>query len=149
MTTKIRAILIDPERRTLTEIQIEDDYRKTKEVLGCRCFTGGPTLNGSLDEGFDAVYVSDDPLEDRDDPRFWFEVDADHNPHSCPFAGLGLVLGSDDMGEGRDANISVDELAARITFTQRKFPGFEISPLRGDHVSVAVKAPIIDGPNEQ
>ena len=35
----VRAILIDPEKRTCTEIQIEDDYRKTQQVLGCRRFT--------------------------------------------------------------------------------------------------------------
>src|SRR5262245_14901353 len=68
----MRAILIDPEKRTFTEIQLDgDDYRKIKRVLCCRSHTLGAHLDGSIERGFDAVYVSDDELEDRDDPRFW------------------------------------------------------------------------------
>jgi len=56
----MRAILIDPERRTLTEIQLEDDdYRKIQATLRCRSFTTGAHLSGSIEEGFDAIYVSD------------------------------------------------------------------------------------------
>src|SRR5262245_42187825 len=149
----MRAILIDPERRTLTEITLEDDdYRRIQRVLCCRSFTTGAHLR-SYTTGFDAVYVSDDPLEDRDDPRFWCQVDADRKPPSSfPIAGLGLALGTDTEGAGCDVGISVNDLRARITFTQRKFRGFEVSPGRGmigdpvmEVVRVEPKAPIIDG----
>jgi hypothetical protein len=33
-------------------------------------------------EGFDSIHVSDDFLEDRADPRLWFQVDADRTPPS-------------------------------------------------------------------
>jgi hypothetical protein len=155
----MRAILIDPEKRTITEIPFEGDYRKIQAILGCRSFTtGSRPLNGSLEEGFDSLYASDDYLdEDRDDPRFWFQVDADRNPPSSyPIAGLGLIQGVDEEGAARDARISIEELTARITFTQRKFRGFEVSPGRGkigDHlvemVKVDLKAPILDGADER
>jgi hypothetical protein len=146
----IRAILIDPKARTLTEVRIKSGYKNVQKAIGCRSFTtGSRPLCGSLSEGFDAVYCSDDDLEDRGDPRFWFQVDADCNPPSSdPIAGRGLVLGADPQGADCDARISVEELAKRITFTQRKFRGFEIESKPGE-ISVSVKAPIIDGADEE
>jgi hypothetical protein len=53
-------------------------------------------------------------------------------------------------------SISVAELAARVTFTRRKFRGFEVSPGRGAvtrgglpvDIVMDIKAPIIDGTDE-
>jgi hypothetical protein len=154
----MRAILIDPEKRTISEIDFKGDYRKIQAVIGCGRFTSGSRpLNGSLEEGFDSLYVSDDDMEDRDDPRFWFQVDADRDPPSSyPLAGRGLVVGVNEEGASCDARISVAELTSRITFTQRKFRGFEMSRGRGkigDHLVEMLKvepsAPIIDGTEEQ
>ena len=118
MTNKIRAILIDPERRALREIQIADSDKKIRTALRCRSFAASAFLNGSVEDGGDAVYVSDDYLEDRGDPMFWFQVDR-NSPSSVPIAVLGLAAGIDPEGNGRDVSIGVDELAARITFAQR------------------------------
>jgi hypothetical protein len=146
----MRAILIDPEKHTVSEIQHRGGgFRETNRILGCNEHTLGAWLNGSISEGFDAVYASDDPLEDRDDPRFWFQVDAERNPPSSfPIAGLGLALGTDREGKSCDVRISVDELAKRITFTQRKFRGFTVeSGVEGDtgFIKISPEAPIIDG----
>ncbi len=148
----MRAILIDPEKQSLTEIQLKgDDFREITNVLGCQSFTTGAYLNGSIEHGFDVLNVSEDPLEDRDDPRFWFQVDADRDPPaSFPIAGLGLATGVDKDGDGCDVRISVDELRARITFTRRKFRGFRTltgaeAHARGADLVVEIDAPIIDG----
>ena len=153
----MRAILIDPEKRTISEIQVEaKGIAYIREALGCRSFTtGSHPLTGSMAKGFDALYVSEDDLEDADDPRFWFQVDADRDPPSSyPIAGRGLVVGTDKEGEDCDARISVAELTPRITFTQRKFRGFEVhtgaeARARGAVVVVEAKAPIIDGTAEK
>jgi len=65
-------------------------------------------------------------------------------------------MGVDTEGAGCDVRISVEELAKRVTFTQRKFRGFESSQGRGrigDHeieiFKVELKAPIIDGTEEK
>jgi hypothetical protein len=149
----MRAILIDPEKRTVSEIQHRGGgYRETNRILGCNEHTLRAWLNGSMSEGFDAVFVSDDPLEDRDDPRFWFQVDADRDPPSSfPIAGLGLALGTDQEGESCNVRISVEELAKRITFTQRKFRGFTVERgVEGDTglLKIDADAPIIDGTDE-
>ena len=93
----MRAILIDPETKTFTEIQIADDIDGIQKVLRCGRFTtGGRPLRGSLSTGFDTLYVRDDSLEDREGPRFWFQVDADRDPPSSyPIAGPGLAYGID------------------------------------------------------
>jgi hypothetical protein len=157
----MRAILIDPEQRTITEIQLaDDDYRRIQSVLRCHSFTTGAHLGGSLSTGFEAVYVSDDELPDEPTaenpgPRFWFQVDADRNPPSShPIGGLGLAMGVDTEGAGCDAKISVEELTRRITFTQRKFRGFKMftgeeALSRGAHFVVEMDAPIIDGADER
>lgn len=126
-----RAILIDPQQRTLTEIHIKrDDHKEIQRVLGCQSFTIGAHLSGSIERGFDAVYATDDLLEDRDDPRFWFQVDADRDPPSSfPIAGLGLAVGADSEGRGCDVRIGVAELASPIKFMERKFRGFSVSSL--------------------
>jgi hypothetical protein len=160
MTDTHRAILIDPEKRTITEIQIEKGYEKIQEALGCRSFTAGSRpLTGSIAEGFDTLYVSDDDMEDRDDPRFWFQVDTDRDPPSSyPIAGLGLAAGIDEEGGSCDVRISVADLTPRITFTQRKFRGFEVTHGRGfgvmgglpvhEMVRIEPKVPVIDGTDE-
>src|SRR5215471_11584055 len=102
----MRAILIDPEKRTLTEIEItgnDDDLEEIYALLHCKRFaSSGRNLNGSLEAGFDNILVSDDDMEDRDDPRFWFQVDADRDPPSSyPIAGRGLAVGVGRKGESR------------------------------------------------
>jgi hypothetical protein len=155
----MRAILIDPEKRTITEIQLEDDYKKIQAVLRCRSFTTGAHLSGSIEQGFDAIYASDDelpdePTADNPGPRFWFQVDADRDPPSSyPIGGLGLAMGVDKEGAGCDVRISVAELTKRITFTQRKFRGFKTftgkeAQARGADFVVEMDAPIIDGTEE-
>lgn len=142
----MRAVLIDPRKRAFTELRLEsDDYREIRAALQCRSFTIGAYLSGSPSTGYEVVYVSDDCLEDADDPKFWFQIDADRDPPtSHPIAGWGLVVGADQDGEDADARISVAELASRVTFTRRKFRGFKTSEIPGG-LAVTVNAPIVDG----
>jgi hypothetical protein len=58
----MRAYLIDPTQRTVTEIEIDgdDDLEEIYRVMGCRHFTtGSRPLNGSLEAGFDTLYADD------------------------------------------------------------------------------------------
>jgi hypothetical protein len=60
----MRAILLDPERKSITEITLESaDCESIGQVLDCDSITTGAHLRGSLETGFDAIYVSDDPFE--------------------------------------------------------------------------------------
>ena len=74
----MRAYLIDAEQRAITEIDFAGGLEEIQRRLNCSSFTSGARpLNGSMSKGFDTVYVSDDPLEDHDDPKFWFQIDED------------------------------------------------------------------------
>ena len=99
----------------MTRKSRSDDYREINAVLRCDCHTTGAHLRGSLETGFDAIYVGDDPLEDWDDPRFWFQVDADRNPPSShPIAGLGLALGTNKEGAGCDVGLGSKKLGRAL-----------------------------------
>jgi hypothetical protein len=57
----------------------------------CRIANCSRSLRGNMTERFDSIYVSDDFVEDRHEPRVWFQVDADRTPPSSyPIAGKGL-----------------------------------------------------------
>ena len=153
---RVRAFLVDPEKRAITEIEVEVDCGEIQKLIGCHYMTSGSRpLRGKISTGFDTLYVSDDMLEDGDNPRFWFQVDADSNPPSSyPIPGRGVVIGVDAEGETCSPKIGLPELERRITFTQRKFRGFETftgkeARARGADFVVELKAAIIDGPDEQ
>ena len=85
-------------------------------------------------------------------------MDADRNPPSSfPICGgRGLVQGADKFGETCDVTISIAEVRSRITFTQRRFQGFEtthgFTEVLGERMpmmSVSPVAPIVDGAAEK
>jgi hypothetical protein len=61
----MRLILIDPEQWAIT-----GDYRMIEAQVGCPDITtGSRLLNGSMDAGFDTIFVSDDEMDDGDTTR--------------------------------------------------------------------------------
>jgi hypothetical protein len=156
----MKAYLIDPKQRTITEVNVGKGLPDLYGILKCKHITGsGHALRGNITNGFDSIFVSDDCLEDlpEDETRYWFQVDADRNPPSSyPICCRGLVHGTDKEGEMCDVTISIAEVRSRITFTQRKFKGFEVSQgvtemfgRRMPYMSVAPVAPIVDGGAEK
>ena len=55
----MRAILIDPEKRTLSEIQISNDDKEHRAILQCESVTRLARI-GSYEQGVDGLYVSDE-----------------------------------------------------------------------------------------
>ena len=94
----MRAYLIDPEQRSISEVSYNGDFRKITEMLGegvsafdCARFN---------DEG-DAVFVDDEGL--LKEPEWLFRITG----YPSPLAGRGLVLGC-DMSTGESTAPSVD-----------------------------------------
>jgi hypothetical protein len=127
----MRAILIDPKERTVTEVELQhaDDEEleldELYKVLHCQRIASGAHLGGTIEKGFDHLLISDDPIDERDqllltlDGRecFWFQVDIDREPPmSYQLAGRGLAVGVDRQGGRCDVRISVHDLARRVTF---------------------------------
>jgi hypothetical protein len=136
MSKKLKAYLIDPKAQTVTEVKVGKGLPALYDILKCKHITAsGKALRGNYSDGFDSILVIDEPIEDLDpeDTKYWFQVDADRNPPSSfPICGRGLVQGADKFGETCDVTISIAEVRSRITFTRRRFQGFEVTHGSGE-----------------
>ena len=121
----MRALLINPKRRTITEIDYDGTPEAIGKLIGCSVSRVASTLNGWLQEGSDTVWVSGDDPDDDKYPSQWFQIGIGTDRASDPIGGKGLVVGTDKAGENCPAIISHDELIRRVTFTKCKFRGFE------------------------
>ncbi|NBW21397.1 MAG: DUF3846 domain-containing protein [Caulobacteraceae bacterium] len=101
----IRAILIDPFARKVSEIKLVNELEEIYKTLGCDLITitglrfGGKQLDLILDdEGL---------LKDRENQRYF-----KYKLFSQPFAGKGLLVGSDK--EGNCASIPDDVYSEQV-----------------------------------
>ena len=100
----MRAILIDPVERTITEVEHDGNYKSIYPQLGCDLFTCVYLEND------DAMFVDDEGL--LKGGQHFFKL----NTYPQPLAGRGLILGCDADGETAGATISLEEITGRITF---------------------------------
>ncbi len=162
MSKNFRIYLIDPMSQSVTETKLGKGLPAIRSALKCKRFTiGSRPLRGNLADGCDSIYVSDDYLEDLEpeQTRYWFQVDADRDPPSSfPICGRGLVHGVDTAGDTCDVTISIAEVRSRITFTERRFKGFEVThggttemfgKIMPIMTTVSAIAPIVDGASEK
>jgi hypothetical protein len=106
-----KAVLIDAVKREIKEVDV-NDYRDICPLLNnCRMFTIGHYLNNGNDkQDTDVIYVDDEGL--LTDPKHFFTFEGGHQP----YAGNGLVVGSDFKGESADVLISVEEVKNKVKF---------------------------------
>lgn len=94
----MRAILIDPETREVSEVEIDptslDDYYR---LIGCDCFTAV-----TIDDQGTTVYVDDEGLFKG--PSVFFLIKG----YPQPLAGRGLVVGTDAEGNTIEPSVSID-----------------------------------------
>jgi hypothetical protein len=129
----MRAILIDPVAKTVTEVEHTDDYRDIYKHLECDLFT----VVG-IDE-VDSVFIDDEGLL-KDEPGPFFALAG----YPQPLAGRGLILGCDEEGESIAARMSLDEARAMVSFPEAKFRGFEYSEGQEGDVFVIRNRAIFD-----
>lgn len=102
----MRAILVDPANRSITEVEYDGDFRDIQRLIGADPFDVRP-LGGTQD----VVYFDDEFLlrDGAENLRtyVWFEGLPD------PIGGKCLILGS-HYGESRDCTLSVDEVEGLI-----------------------------------
>lgn len=105
MTAPLKGLLIDPEKRTITEVEIPVDedggcLNGMYKALGCSCVDVG---RGGLDflpgNPDDDVWFDDEGL--YSECRYSFEI-----PGWVPLVGRGLVLGYDAEGECTSHNLT-------------------------------------------
>jgi hypothetical protein len=110
---KMKAILIDPEARTVTLVEHEGDYRNILKTIEVELFTCV-----KLDEK-NILFVDDEGL--LHDPRYFFEI----ANYPQPLAGKGLILGTTDDGDSTDATLTLEQVKSAVRFRELKVEGFQ------------------------
>lgn len=115
----MKAILIDPAKREVRELDYNGDWHTIKEHLRCALFT----IVGLYDKDGkkQTLYVDDEGLINGAWVRYGgFVLEAETGPHELngrlPLAGYGLVLGTDDKGYATDTAYAVEEIRAMVEF---------------------------------
>lgn len=102
----MKAFLIDPYARTVSEVAYNGDYHQIYEFIDCDTFDCA-----RFDENGDGVFINDNGLIDNS-PKAFFVVDG----YPQPLTGKGLVLGCDDNGESTEPRVTLEELRQRVHF---------------------------------
>jgi hypothetical protein len=102
----MKAILIDAEGRGVREVEIDGTLEDTYKVMGVQMIEVATYLpNG------DCIYVDEEGLINGE-VLGWFEVYGAHQP----FAGNGLVVGTDHQGETVGCKSTLDEITKLVSF---------------------------------
>lgn len=105
----MRAILINPVLRLVTEVEYNGDYRQIYEHINARTFeiVSLPGPNGTEV----CVFVDEEGLLNGN-PHGWFTIEG----YAQPLRGRGLVLGSNDECESVASPLNATQVAAMVQF---------------------------------
>lgn len=116
----MRAILIDPVAKTVSEVEYNGDYRQIDVLLSDKdnglnvdCFTVV-----SIDDD-DDIFVDDEGL--LKDPKHFFVWKG----YGQPLAGRGLILGHRGDGESIATTLKLDEVRDNVAFVKLSVAGFD------------------------
>lgn len=101
----MRAILIDPFTRTITDVEIDPTLDNLYQTLGVDLITVV-----RIEPGHALIIDDEGLLKDKDTQAYFWWKGSDQ-----PFAGRGLILG-DNYGENRDASLSLELVQSLVTF---------------------------------
>ena len=105
----MKAFLIDPEKRTITEVDYDGHHKSIYKLIGADLFDT-VRLSGS-----DVIFVDDEGL--MKNPQHFFKLDG----LTSPLAGKGLVLGTNNRGENISPKlVLLEDLQRWITFITRE-----------------------------
>lgn len=109
----MRAILINPEAKTVTEVEYTGDYKNIYDHIQAGCFTVV-----QIDER-DSIFVDDEGLYRL--PQFYFMWKG----YDQPLAGRGLILGVDAEGESIGTKLPLDYVKSMVSFPDVELSHFE------------------------
>jgi hypothetical protein len=99
----MKAILINPELKQVSQIEIGSDYREIYAAIECNIFSAPVTF-----ENEDTLYCDDEGLFKRQKGGTLMK---DWN---YPILGKMIIIGSDDEGESVDCKSTVEEIESLI-----------------------------------
>ncbi len=111
----MRAILIDPFNRVITEVDISDDFKEIYKFLTNDMVTVNIFTTGMIWDNRDILYVDDEGLFKNGNP--FFDIG---RADGQPLAGMGIIMGCNDFGESVDVKVSLIEIQNLVRWT-----GFE------------------------
>lgn len=123
----MKAFLIDPYAKAITEVDYDGDYKNIYKLIDCRCFTVvGPVGDeklaprGEFNEPLmDSVYIDDEGMLSGDNPVWTLRT-----MPGVSLAKKGLVLGVDNEGESVAVQTTdMDWLEANIVWTDKVSTG--------------------------
>lgn len=107
----MKAFLIDPFNRTITEVEHNGDFHQIYEFL--QITTPFTVVALGEEYGRDSIFLDDEGLYAKDQRYFLLAG------YPQPLAGRGLVLGCDDEGETvAPQKVTLDELHGLIAWTK-------------------------------
>lgn len=102
----MKAILIDPTKRTIEEIQIDGSLQSFYAALGCKYVDVACNLpNG------DTIYVDDEGLF-APAPVDYFQISHGYQP----YAGKAIIVNTDSEGNTRAVQSTLDDIKSDIVF---------------------------------
>ena len=114
----MRAILINPETKTITEVEYTGDYKNIYEHIGADCFTA-ISIDHYENEDRETIFVDDEGLY-RNPQNFFMWSGYDQ-----PLAGKGLILGTDAGGESVATSYGIEYVKAMVSFPDIELSHFE------------------------
>ena len=105
----MKAILINPEERTIRHVSYDGDYKSIYRLIRCTTFEAVyPFDNG------DTLWIDEEGL--LKESNFAFNIRADNPKFNQTIMGMALVLGTDAEGESVECLSSLDDIKSRINF---------------------------------
>lgn len=95
----MKAILIDPEAKTVSEVDYSGDWKDINTIIGSRSFDC-VRLDGDTNDG---LFVDDEGL--MAESGFVFQMNDVH-----PLVGKGLIIGCDDEGDSISTSLKVSDI---------------------------------------
>jgi hypothetical protein len=103
--SELKAFLIDPKERTITEVSYDGNLEHMYELLSCRSVDAV-----QINSDRDTIYIDDEGMFVEDQSFFYCKS------FQNPLAGRGLVVGTDDEGSDIEPKVSLEELLDDIYF---------------------------------
>jgi hypothetical protein len=101
----MKAILIDPFTRSITEVEYDGDYTKIYSLIDCDTFTLAP-----INHRGDGIFVDDEGLFKPGQEFF------KHANYPQPLAGKGMILGCDEEGDSTEPTVSLEDTIKAVRF---------------------------------
>jgi hypothetical protein len=105
----MKAIFINSKNKEVKEVDIKGDLQSWYETIGCDMVECALYF-----DDHDSIMVDEEGLFHSECNEFFF-VEGGHQP----FAGNGLVVGTDENGETVGTKISLDEVKSKVKFMDR------------------------------